>query len=86
MPNPKPSPKPFDSLVAQLIDTIPPGMRSLPQELEKKFHQILHAAFLKMDLVTREEFDAQVRVLQRTREKLEALEKKLPQQKSAAKK
>jgi BMFP domain-containing protein YqiC len=30
-----------------------------------------------MDLVTREEFDAQLRVLQRTREKLESLEQRV---------
>lgn len=49
----------------------------MPKEIEKQFHQILHTTLTKMDLVTREEFDAQVRVLQRTREKLEMLEKEL---------
>ena len=34
-------------------------------------------AFDKMDLVTREEFDAQVKVLERTRAKLEQLSIKL---------
>ena len=33
--------------------------------------------FKKMDLVTREEFDLQSRVLAKTREKLEALEEKV---------
>lgn len=33
--------------------------------------------FSKMDLVTREEFDAQTKVLHRTRLKLETLEQKL---------
>jgi BMFP domain-containing protein YqiC len=72
--------------VKQLVDAIPSGVRSLPLELEKQFHQILHTTFVKMDLVTREEFDAQVRVLQRTREKLEALEKKLTPHKSSTEK
>jgi len=81
-------PQSFDVLVKQLVDAIPAGLRSFPREVEKQFHQILQAAFVKMDLVTREEFDAQVRVLQRTREKLEALEKKLsnPKSKPTAKK
>ena len=78
--------KHFDKLVKELIDAIPSGVRNLPGELEQQFQQILHAAFIKMDLVTREEFDAQVRVLQRTRAKLEALEKKLAPVKSAAEK
>lgn len=34
----------------------------------------LQAALAKLNLVTREEFDAQTAVLQRTRQKLEALE------------
>jgi BMFP domain-containing protein YqiC len=68
---------PLDHLTQQLLDAIPSGIRALPTELEKQFHEILQAAFAKMNLVTREEFDAQVRVLQRTREKLTALEKSL---------
>ncbi|MDO3385822.1 accessory factor UbiK family protein [Gilvimarinus sp. SDUM040013] len=37
----------------------------------------LNRAINKMDLVTREEFDAQAAVLARTRQKLEALEKQV---------
>lgn len=37
----------------------------------------LQAALARLDLVTREEFDAQTAVLQRTRQKLEALEQEL---------
>lgn len=40
---------------------------------------VLQSILGKMDLVTREEFDAQAAVLQRTREKLEVLEQKLSQ-------
>lgn len=36
---------------------------------------LLQSALSKMDLVTREEFDAQSAVLARTREKVDALEK-----------
>jgi hypothetical protein len=38
---------------------------------------MLSSAFARMDLVTREEYDVQVQVLARTREKLAALEKRL---------
>ena len=37
----------------------------------------MNQGFQKMDLVTREEFDLQARVLAKTREKLEALEEKV---------
>ncbi len=46
-------------------------------ELEKNFHAVLQAAFTKMDLVTRQEFDVQQGVLVRTRAKLEELEKQV---------
>lgn len=67
----------FDELARQLLDSIPPGLRHLHDDLEKNFRAILQSAFVKMDLVTREEFDAQVGVLRRTREKLDALEQQL---------
>jgi BMFP domain-containing protein YqiC len=38
---------------------------------------MMNQGFQKMDLVTREEFDLQARVLAKTREKLEALEEKV---------
>lgn len=41
---------------------------------EKNLKAMLTGALAKLDLVTREEFDIQARVLLRTREKLEALE------------
>lgn len=38
---------------------------------------MLNQGFAKLDLLTREEFDVQAEVLARTREKLEALEKRV---------
>lgn len=46
-------------------------------DLEKNLRALLQSAFAKLDLVTREEFDVQTQVLQRTREQLNALEQKL---------
>ena len=55
--------------------------RKLPQFKEllprQEVKSALQAALARMDLVTREEFDAQTAVLQRTRARLEALEDKL---------
>ena len=67
----------LDELVQKLMASIPPGLSALPADLEKNFRSILQSAFKKMDLVSREEFDAQVGVLRRTREKLEALSQEL---------
>src|ERR1700681_3310811 len=44
------------------------------RDAEKNLKAMLTGALAKLDLVTREEFDVQARVLLRTREKLEALE------------
>lgn len=46
-------------------------------ELERRVKQLVQSALSRMDLVTREEFDAQAKVLQHTRERLEALERKV---------
>ena len=47
------------------------------KDLEKNFRGLLASAFSRLDLVTREEYDVQVQVLARTREKLAALEARL---------
>jgi len=47
------------------------------KDLEENFRSVLAAGLSKLDLVTREEFEVQEAVLARTREKLEALEKRL---------
>ncbi len=44
------------------------------RDAEKNLKAMLASALGKLDLVTREEFDIQARVLLRTREKLDALE------------
>ncbi len=43
-------------------------------DLERNFRGLLAGAFERLDLVTREEFDVQRRVLERSREKLAQLE------------
>ena len=44
------------------------------KDLEKNFRGMLSSTFAKLDLVTREEYDVQARVLARAKEKLAALE------------
>jgi BMFP domain-containing protein YqiC len=44
------------------------------KDIEKNMRALLTQGFAKLDLVTREEYDVQVQVLARTREKLTALE------------
>ncbi len=49
----------------------------VPQEIEAKLRVLMQGAFNRMELVSRDEFDAQTAVLARTREKLEQLEQQL---------
>lgn len=46
-------------------------------DIEKNARAMLAGVFTKLDLVSREEFDIQAQVLQRTREKLKALEERV---------
>ena len=62
-------------LARQISGSIPSGLREMQQDVEKNVHTMLQSALSKLDLVTREEFDVQSRVLLRTREKLDKLEK-----------
>jgi hypothetical protein len=44
------------------------------RDVEKNLRALLSSAFVRLDLVTREEFDVQQEVLGRTREKLQQME------------
>jgi BMFP domain-containing protein YqiC len=63
--------------VNRLSESLPPGAARLKDDVESQFRSVLKSAFEKMELVTREEFDIQKSVLERTRIKLEALERQL---------
>jgi len=67
----------IDNLARALAETLPEGLRSVRDDLEKNFRSVLQSGIGKLDLVTREEFDVQRAVLLRTREKLDALEARL---------
>ena len=65
-------PKKLEEIAKQVHNSLPPGIRSMGEEAEKKMRQVLQAQLGKLDLVSREEFDVQTKVLLRTREKLAA--------------
>ena len=70
-------PKKIEEMARQIHNALPPGIKSLGEEVDKKVKQVLQSQLNKLDLVSREEFDVQTKVLLRTREKLTALEEKL---------
>ena len=66
--------KAFDELAARLGQAI---QNSPAKDLEKNVRAMLSSGMSRLDLVSRAEFDVQAQVLLKTREKVEALEKKL---------
>ncbi len=58
--------------------------QSPAKDVEKNMRAMLAGFFDKLDLVTREEFDIQAKVLARTREKLDALEARVAELESKA--
>jgi BMFP domain-containing protein YqiC len=70
----------LDEINARISEVI---AASPAKDIEKNMKAMMKSMFARMDLVTREEFEIQVKVLQRTREKLDALEAKLAQQQAS---
>jgi BMFP domain-containing protein YqiC len=64
-------------LSEQLSQILPPGVKSLREDMEENIKSVLREAFSRMELVTREEFDIQAALLSKTRIKLETLEARL---------
>ncbi len=67
----------LEQLSKRISSLIPGDIRHMQDDIENNIHSLLQSSLTKMNLVTREEFDVQSAVLQRTREKLEALEKQV---------
>ena len=66
--------KVFDDISARVAAAIGSGPI---RDVEKNVRVLLRSALGRLDFVSREEFDIQVALLARTREKLEALEERL---------
>jgi BMFP domain-containing protein YqiC len=68
------NPKAFEEIAARIgkvIETSP------AKDIEKNVKAMLASSLARLDLVPRAEFEVQAQVLLKTREKLEALEKRL---------
>ncbi|HUA26162.1 MAG TPA: accessory factor UbiK family protein [Steroidobacteraceae bacterium] len=67
----------IDEIARRLLESVPPALRTVQKDLETNFRAVLRASLGKLDLVTRDEFDTQTRVLERTRARLAELEARL---------
>ncbi len=69
----------LEQLTRRISALIPGDVRHMQDDVENNIRSLLQSTLSKMNLVTREEFDVQSAVLQRTREKLEQLEQQVAQ-------
>ncbi|MDH3510894.1 MAG: accessory factor UbiK family protein [Gammaproteobacteria bacterium] len=69
----------ISELAEKLASAVPDddALATLRADMERNFRGLLAGTFERLDLVTREEFDVQRKVLERTREKLTALQAEL---------
>ena len=67
----------FDSLTQQASRLFGQDSPLPKAEIESQFKALLQGALSKLDVVSRDEFDAQMAVLARTRARLEALQARL---------
>ncbi len=67
----------IDDMAKRLFETLPPAFRAAQRDMENNFRSVLRSGLGKLDLVPRDEFDAQAKVLARTREMVEKLEARI---------
>lgn len=79
-----PAARTLDDLAATLARVLPPGLGSLRRELEANFRAVLQAHLEKLDLVSRERFEAQAELLAHANQRLARLEARIAALEDAA--
>ena len=65
----------------KITENLPDDLEAIKGDLQQNIQSLIESQIKNLDLVTREEFEVQEKVLKRTREKLEELEKQLDRNK-----
>jgi len=75
----------IEQMIQRLLEGMPASLQAMRSDLEAHFQRVLQSGARRLDLVSREEFDAQSKVLERSRAliveleaRVKALEEKLP--------
>ncbi len=66
-----------EQFLKQVFKVMPKDPGKMKTEIRNQLRAALSAAFAEMELVTREEFDVQSKLLSRTRQRLEEMKKRL---------
>jgi BMFP domain-containing protein YqiC len=67
----------IDDIARRLVEGLPDSARTMRRDLESNFRAVLQSALGKLDLTTRNEFEVQTKVLERTRSLIEKLEQRV---------
>jgi len=67
----------INRLSEKINELLPPGLQQVKTDFDARLKSLLQQQLANFEMVSREEFDLQARVLARTREKLEAVEARL---------
>ena len=73
----------IDEIAKRLLGKVPEAARNIQADLEENFRAVLRASLSRLDLVSRDEFAVQSKVLERTRARLEALEARVQELETA---
>ena len=68
-------PPPLGEVIQQVNELV--GNSGIKDEMDKSLRALVQSGLSKLDVVTREEFDAQTEILKRTRSQIAALEAQL---------
>ncbi len=71
------NPQTLNQLSEKITELLPPGLQAVKNDFDARVKTLLQQQLAQFEMVSREEFDLQARVLQRTREKLEKVEAQL---------
>jgi len=67
----------IDDIARRLFAGLPEAARTMRRDIESNFRAVLQSSLGKLDLTTREEFEVQSKVLERTRARIEQLEQRI---------
>lgn len=67
----------IDELASKLAASLPEGLTAFKKDIEQNFKAVLQSALTRMDLVSRQEFDVQVGLLNRVKTQISMLEQRL---------
>ena len=70
-------PKNIDDLANKIKGVLPESLKNSKEEMQKTLKSGAEGVFQKLDLVSREEYDIQVSLLQKCQKKIDELEAKI---------